>query len=161
MDVQSYIQRAYKKKKENQDFYDGLGKKTPRDLDEVVENCHNQVFEKINCLDCANCCKSISPIIEFEDIHRASKALNIEAGNFIEQYLYMDEDGDFVFQNTPCPMLGEDNKCIIYEARPKACQEYPHTNHKYFQKRLKLTIKNLEFCPATYEITELLKAHYS
>lgn len=160
MDPSSYKQHAQRNKKQNQQFLESLEKVNGRELDEHAVDAENHAFSKVACLDCANCCKSISPIVEFEDIHRVSKALNMEAGKFIETYLEMDEDGDFVFTSQPCPMLGEDNKCKVYESRPKACAEYPHISQKHLQKRLKLLLKNTEYCPAVYESVEYLKKVY-
>lgn len=158
---QNIKQLAQRIRKENEVFLESLKKTNGRDLDQSAIEAEEHAFTKIDCLDCANCCKSISPIVEFDDIHRVSKAMNMQAGDFIDQYLEMDEDGDFVFTSQPCPMLGEDNKCKVYESRPKACAEYPHISQKHLQKRLKLMLKNTEYCPAVNEALEFLKKAYS
>ena len=64
---------------------------------------------------------------------------------------------DYVLQTVPCTFLGEDNSCSIYEVRPKACREYPHTNRIKQHQILNLTEKNVEVCPAVYNIVEKLK----
>jgi hypothetical protein len=79
---------------------------------------------------------------------------------FKKTYLKIDEDGDFIFQNMPCPFLLPDNYCSIYEVRPKACQEYPHTDRRKFHQVFSLTLKNIYTCPAVYEIAEELKKNY-
>ncbi|MFN9320909.1 MAG: YkgJ family cysteine cluster protein [Chitinophagales bacterium] len=85
-------------------------------LDQIFSNAHSEVFKTFNCLNCANCCKNYSPIIEPEEINLLSTALNISAVELFENYVEMDEEGDFVFKSQPCPMLNlEDNKCTIYE----------------------------------------------
>ena len=84
--------------------------------------------------------------------------LRIKATDLIAQHMYLDEDGDYVFNGAPCPFLGSDNYCSIYEARPKACREYPHTDRKQFQQILDLSLKNTRICPAVARIFELLKA---
>ena len=72
----------------------------------------------------------------------------------MEKYVVKDEDGDYVFKQTPCVFLGADNFCSIYEARPNACREYPHTNRKKMHQILDLTIKNAEICPAVVRILD-------
>jgi hypothetical protein len=77
--------------------------------------------------------------------------------DFIEKYLRIDEDNDYVLQSVPCAFLDADNYCSVYEARPKACREYPHTNRKKMVRILDLTHKNTRVCPAVLEIVERLK----
>ena len=138
-----------------------LKKKKPRNLDDVVQQLHTNAFNRFNCLECANCCSSISPIVAEKDIERIARHLKLKPAALIEQYLRMDEDGDYVFQKTPCPFLAADNYCMIYEQRPKACREYPHTDRKRFYQILDLTRKNCEVCPVVYHITgELVKREW-
>lgn len=122
-------------------------------LDSIFSKVHNVVFQSFDCLSCANCCRNHSPIIEPEEIPTLCKSIGISSSELFEKYVEMDEDGDFVFQSQPCPMLNlEDNKCKIYEERPKACREYPHTNMKAIKNHLDLLEKNIEICPAADEI---------
>jgi len=148
---------AKKSEVENKKFFSRLKKKNPKYLDTTVINIHEEVFQNINCLECANCCKNISPIITDKDIERISRFLKLRPAVLTEKYLHIDEDGDYVFNNTPCPFLNEDNYCKIYDVRPKACSEYPHTSQPGFIKRFDLTIKNSLYCPAVYEIIERIK----
>ena len=123
-------------------------------LDGVIHELHDRAFEKIDCLLCANCCKTTGPLLTQKDIERIAKHFKIKPGAFVEKYLRIDEDGDYVFKSMPCPFLGEDNYCSIYDVRPKACREYPHTNRKNQQGILKLTQKNALICPAVAWIFE-------
>jgi hypothetical protein len=107
---------------------------------------------------CANCCKTTSPIFYQHDIERAAKALNIKPGEFIVQFLHMDEDGDFVLNEAPCAFLMSDNRCKIYESRPKACREYPHTDRKKMHQILDITYRNTLVCPAVLEIVKKVEA---
>lgn len=77
---------------------------------------------------------------------------------FIENYLRVDEEGDFVVKSLPCPFLGADNYCSIYEQRPSDCQRFPYTNEDVIIKRKELTLKNSGFCPITYFVLEGLLA---
>jgi Fe-S-cluster containining protein len=121
---------------------------------------HNDAFDHINCLECANCCKTTSPIVIDRDIDRIAKHLKLKPSQMIEQYLQLDEEGDYVFRKTPCPFLMPDNYCMIYEVRPRACREYPHTDRARFHQILKLTWRNTLVCPAVLEIVEELRKEY-
>jgi Fe-S-cluster containining protein len=130
-----------------------LSEQDSRVLDTLFVNETQEVFKNTDCLTCANCCKNYSPIIEPEEIPMLCKAIGIESSQFFQDYVEMDEDGDFVFKSQPCPLLNlDDNKCSIYENRPQACREYPHTNMKEMKNHLDLLEKNIEICPAAEEI---------
>lgn len=117
---------------------------------------HEEAFEKIDCLKCANCCRNYSPRFKTPDIKRISKHLKLKEGEFIETYLRVDEDGDYVAKSTPCPFLGEDNYCSIYENRPSDCHRFPYTDEDVIIKRQNLTLKNSTFCPIVYYVLEKL-----
>lgn len=117
---------------------------------------HEEAFNKVDCLGCANCCKNYSPRFKTPDIKRISKLLGLREGVFIEKYLKEDEEGDFVIQQTPCPFLGSDNYCSIYEDRPSDCRRFPYTDEDVLIKRTALTLKNSSFCPITYYTLEKL-----
>lgn len=124
-------------------------------LDELFHNEHEKVFKKIDCLSCANCCKTTSPIFRDVDIKRIAKGLKTSEKKFISEYLHLDEESDYVLNQSPCAFLDLDsNKCNIYEIRPLACREYPHTDRKNMHQILGLTQKNLDVCPAVVEIIE-------
>jgi uncharacterized protein len=149
--------RALDLLQENKTFFTRLKKKKPKNLDKIVHELHDDVFHEIDCLDCANCCKTISPTLYDKDVERLAKHLKIKPSQFVEQYLYIDSEGDYVFKQTPCPFLLSDNYCMVYEYRPKACREYPHTDRTRFYQILNLTLKNSQVCPAVFELIERLK----
>lgn len=142
---------------ENKKFLKKIKNKDARIVDDAFHNAHHDVFEELNCLTCANCCKTTSPIFYQNDIERAAKMLRMRPGDFVEQYLRIDEDKDYVLKSSPCPFLGDDNYCSIYEGRPKACREYPHTDRKKMVQITELTYKNTLVCPAVLEMVERLK----
>ncbi len=158
MDLEHFRGQSKKKSVENKKFLQGLKKKDARKIDDQFHTLHQEVFEEIDCLTCANCCKTTSPIFYQTDIERVAKFLRMKPGDFIEKYLRIDEDRDFVLKTSPCPFLGEDNFCNVYEVRPKACREYPHTNRKKMVQVMDLTYKNTLVCPAVLEIVERLKS---
>ena len=135
-----------------------LKQKPPRDVDEQFEKLHNQAFKKIDCLNCGNCCKTTSPMLFEKDIERLSTRFKMKPGDFVTQYLTHDTDVLYFMQQTPCPFLGDDNACSGYDDRPKACREFPHTNHRKMHTHLALAHHNIEICPAVFAIVEQLKA---
>lgn len=143
--------------KENQKFFQKLRKKPPKNLDTLMTQLHNEEFSRTDCLECANCCKTTGPLFTDKDIQRISKHFRMKPQKFIESYLKIDEDNDYVLQGVPCTFLGSDNYCSIYEVRPKACKEFPHTDRKKFQQISNLTLKNVAVCPAAYNIVEEMK----
>ncbi len=113
-------------------------------------------FNSINCLKCANCCKNYSPRFKTPDIKRISKRLKMKEGSFIDTFLMLDNEGDYVAKSAPCPFLGADNYCAIYEDRPGDCARYPYTAEDVFIKRPSLTLKNSTVCPIVVHVLEEL-----
>ena len=129
-------------------------KKKIESLDLKIHDLHDKATAKTNCLECGNCCRTLGPRITDKDVERMAKALRMKAADVMARYLRTDEDGDIVFQSMPCPFLGNDNYCSIYESRPKACREYPHTDRKKFYQIYKLSVKNAYTCPIVFEVLE-------
>lgn len=122
----------------------------------ALPDLHEQAFEKVNCLECGNCCKGYSPRFKTPDIKRIAKHLKMKDGDLINQYLRVDEDGDYVMRSTPCAFLGDDNYCSIYDVRPSDCERFPYTDEDVLIKRQNITLKNSSFCPAVYYVLEKL-----
>lgn len=143
---------------ENKKYFAKLKKRTPKRLDLLMQELHDDEFTRTDCLTCGNCCKTTSPIFTEKDIERISKHLKMKVVDFIKYYLIRDEDDFYILKSAPCTFLDEsDNTCFIYDVRPKACGEYPHTNRRKFIQLTDLTIKNTEICPAVFNIVEALK----
>lgn len=121
-----------------------------------LPDLHEEAFSKVDCLQCANCCKNYSPRFKTPDLKRISKHLRMKESDFIDKYLLVDEEGDFVVNTKPCPFLGSDNYCSIYEVRPSDCERFPYTDEDVILKRQPLTLKNSSFCPAVYYVLERL-----
>lgn len=157
INLEKYHQLALQKQGEHRKFLAGLKKKAPKDLDRIVQQVHREVFLEIDCTECANCCRNLGPLFTEADITRIAKHFRMKLPAFEEAFLRTDEDGDKVFQAMSCPFLGDDNLCSIYDVRPKACREFPHTDRKKIYQINNLTIKNTLFCPAAYLFVEKLK----
>ena len=146
-----------KKSKEKQkQFKSFLSRADKNKVLKHLPQLHEEAFEKIDCLQCANCCKNYSPRFKTPDVKRISRHLGMKESTFIETYLRVDEDGDFVAKSTPCPFLGSDNFCSIYDVRPSDCARFPYTDEDVIIKRQQLTLKNSSFCPITYYVLDKL-----
>jgi Fe-S-cluster containining protein len=146
-----------KKSAERQKMYSRfLNRADKNKVLKALPELHEEAFEKIDCLQCANCCKNYSPRFKTPDIKRISKLMKMRESEFIDTYLNLDEDGDYVVKTKPCPFLGADNYCSIYEERPSDCRRFPYTDEDVIMKRQKITMKNTSFCPIVYYVVEKL-----
>lgn len=150
-------EKAKEKFEANKKFFAKLKKKPPKNLDYIMQELHDAEFNRTDCLKCANCCKTTGPLFTNADIERISKHFRLKPQRFIETYLRLDEENDYVLKEVPCAFLGADNYCSIYEVRPKACREFPHTDRKKFHQISNLTLKNVAICPAAFNIVEEMK----
>jgi len=155
--AQDLLQNWEKKSRERQKMYKQyLHRANKNEVLRQLPDLHEQAFEKIDCLTCANCCKKFSPRFKTPDIKRVSRHLKMKESDFIETYLRIDGDGDYVVKSSPCPFLGQDNRCGIYEVRPSDCERFPYTDEDVIIKRQELTLKNSSFCPIVYYVLEKL-----
>jgi uncharacterized protein len=153
--VKVTLQNWEKISAEHQKLYKNfLAKAGKKEVLKELPELHEKAFNQIDCLQCARCCKRYSPRFKIPDIKRISKILQMKEGAFIEKYLRLDEDGDYVAVSAPCPFLGEDNKCSIYEDRPSDCRRFPYTDEDVILKRPRLTEKNSSFCPIVVSVLE-------
>lgn len=158
--LEDFKRNSQRQKEENKAFYSLLKRRKSKNLDDNFHELHEEVFAETDCLQCANCCKTTSPLFTDRDIERVAKALRMKPADFIAEYLKIDEDGDYVLRSAPCPFLDGDNYCSVYKDRPTACREYPHTNRKRMVQILDITFNNTLICPAVLAITEKLKKVY-
>jgi Fe-S-cluster containining protein len=151
--LHNWEKKAAEKQKQYKNFLQRADKnKVLKQLPEL----HEEAFTHVDCLQCANCCKTYSPRFKTPDIKRISKHLKMKEGDFIEKYLRLDSDGDYVVKQSPCPFLGSDNYCSIYEVRPSDCERFPYTDEDVILKRVNITLKNSTFCPAVFYVLEKL-----
>lgn len=148
-----YLTNAIQEKELLKKTFQRLKSKKNKEVDDLFHQLHTKAFQKMDCLACANCCKTTSPIFRDVDIKRIAKHLRLKENQFIQRYLKMDEENDYVLQSSPCSFLDDDNTCSIYEFRPLACREYPHTDRKNMFQILDLTLKNTLVCPAVAKIS--------
>jgi len=144
-----------KNKKKYTTFLKGLIRRKVRGLDNFAIALHKDAFKKIDCLECANCCKTMSPTYTKTDVKRISAHIGMGYKEYFDKYLYTDDTGDILNKKTPCHFLKADNKCSIYPVRPKDCSGFPHTNLRDFKLFISGThIQNISYCPATMHIVD-------
>jgi hypothetical protein len=132
----------------------------PRILDDYASQFTEEAYTKIDCLTCANCCKTTVTVFNQEDIKKASKLIGLSTKQFIRKYLIRDGE-EYITISVPCPFLLQDNKCQIYESRPFACQSYPHTQRRDFKKRIHAHNANFNICPITKFVLEKIEERIS
>ena len=147
-----------KSKVQQKVFRKTLEKVDEKRLIRNLPDLHHEAFSKIDCLECANCCKHHSPTFKSSDIKRISKFLGMKEIVFRKTYLHTDEENDEVLNHLPCSFLNSDNTCSIYEVRPSDCARYPYTDEDVFIKRKSLTLANSMVCPAVFTILEKISA---
>ena len=137
-------------------FLSRLEKNPPKDLKPMSIEADKRAWAEVDCLSCANCCKTMSPTYTPEDIKRISLHLGMKGKAFKEKYLYKEKkDGDWMNVKQPCQFLNlTDNKCSIYEVRPADCSGFPHHDKKKLTDYVHVYKQNVEYCPATYKWVE-------
>ena len=157
--LHNWEKKSSGRQKEYRRFLEKAGKAPLRnEVLDLLPEVHAEAFRRIDCLQCANCCKKYSPRFKTPDIKRIARHLKMRESEFIERYLRLDEDGDYVVKSTPCPFLGADNRCSIYSVRPSDCERFPYTDEDVLVRRAALTQKNSTFCPIVYYVLERLIA---
>ena len=157
--INDWKQNAERHDCRNFGFLRSLKMKSERAVDRAARKLHQEAFSIIDCLQCANCCKTLSPTLTAEDVARIAARLGMDAAAFRTEYLVESEDrGLWKPKSLPCSFLGADNCCTIYEVRPASCAEYPHTDKPEFASRTHLRSGNALQCPAVFYIIEQMRA---
>lgn len=157
MDLKQFKKRAARKKVKLTAFLNKLDDIVPEDMHKVVAETDRTVWADVNCMECANCCKTMTPTFRKSDVVRISAHLGMKPKEFIDRWLIKEEDtGDWVNKTQPCQFLVK-NKCSIYEVRPRDCAEFPHHNKKPFDLYNDTFVNNLVHCPATLTLVERLE----
>ena len=157
VNLRSFRQIVRHNKKRVKSFLSRLEKKDPKGLDKLKLEADKAAWSRTDCLDCANCCKTMSPTYTGKDIKRISSHLGMSDKAFREKYLYKDKTGDWMNVKQPCQFLDlNTNKCDIYAVRPRDCAEFPHHNKKKMTEYMHMYKQNIEYCPATYRVVEYI-----
>ena len=126
-------------------------------IDSTVHDIFRKVSAQIDCTQCGNCCKVIQPHLLAADIKRLVRQLELTTNEFRLRFLKETDEGKgFVFKIQPCPFLKE-NRCTVYENRPRDCRSYPHLHKREFIFRVNQAFSNCSVCPIVFNVYEGLK----
>ncbi len=126
-------------------------------IDSTVHDLYKEVSSQIDCSQCGNCCKVIQPNLSATDMKRLARHLKLTTKEFRSCFLMKkDKDKGFVFKEQPCPFL-RDNRCEVYENRPRDCRSYPHLHKKEFIFRINQAFQNCSICPIVFNVYEGLR----
>lgn len=158
INLRSFKLMVAKNKRKKRVFLGKLEKNPPRGLDKIAIQVEKDVWDEVDCLTCANCCKSMTPTYTKKDIARISAHFNQTQSEFKEKWLYQDKKGEWMNTSTPCQFLDKKtNMCSIYEIRPADCAGFPHLSKKKMVQYIDVHKQNVEYCPATYKMVEKMQ----
>jgi Fe-S-cluster containining protein len=156
--VAHWKENAHKHDDKNYRFLRSLKERSRKKVDRIALELHQEAFRIVDCTKCANCCRTLHPILTEEDIGRISGHLGMTRDEFITEYLEpIEEQNRYRIRTLPCPFLGEDNRCTIYSVRPEKCREYPFTDKPDFACRTMNHANNALVCPAVFYLVERMK----
>ncbi|MBA2249775.1 MAG: YkgJ family cysteine cluster protein [Chitinophagaceae bacterium] len=159
INLRVFKKKYIKNKRQLRQFLTRTENNPPKDLDVLSLQIDKAVWKDTDCLSCANCCKTMSPTYNFQDIKRISAHFNMKISEFKTKWLYLDKkDKDWMNTSRPCQFLNtKTNMCSIYEIRPADCAGFPHLTKKTMKDYLHVHKQNIEYCPATYKWVEKLQ----
>jgi uncharacterized protein len=128
-------------------------------IEKIRIEADKKAWAETDCLQCANCCRSMTPTFTEKDLERIAPHFNTTVEKFKAKWLYFEKtDKDWVNVKQPCQFLNlKDNKCSIYEIRPDDCRKFPHHLKKNMDDYLHVYKQNIKYCPATLKWVELMK----
>jgi len=157
MDLEEFEKQAQEQRPELEGFLNKLDEMVPRGLSRIVAEEDAEVWKEVDCMQCAHCCKTMTPIFTKADIKRIASHFRMTPRAFYDKWLIKEEDsGNVVNATLPCQFL-VDNKCSIYEVRPRDCAEFPHHDKRPFDLYNDTYNQNLHRCPATFKLVSRLK----
>ena len=140
-------------------FLNRIKRNRPGHLQEIALKATENVWESIDCLSCANCCKSMSPTYTNADINKIALFLKISPGEMKDRWLKKERGtGNWINKSKPCQFLDlQTNLCTVYSVRPRDCAGFPHLTKKRFIDYLHVHQQNLDECPATFKMVERME----
>ncbi len=149
---------AEEREEENNIFRAWLKDKDDKALDITVHAINDTVSAGIDCMACANCCKTLLISVTPEELASCSNHIGFSENEFKEKYLEESLKGNLYINTTPCHFLAN-NKCSIYTNRFADCREFPHLHKPGFRDRLLGTFLHYGKCPIVFNVIEELKDH--
>lgn len=158
VNLRSFKQLVRFNKRRLRRFLTKIENNTPRGYDKLTPGVEKEVWKEVDCLTCANCCKTMTPTFTKADTKRISAHFDMTPAAFTEKWLRKDRGGDWMNKVEPCQFLNlKDNKCSIYSIRPEDCSGFPHLAKTRIKQYAHVHKQNIEYCPATYKMVEKMK----
>lgn len=156
--VPAFRKKMLNKRRSIRYFLTRLEKVRVKGIEKMRTEADVEAWSTTDCLNCANCCRTMTPTFTEQDLDRISAHLNMEKEAFRKKWLYKDRNGDWMNRKQPCQFLNlKDNKCSIYEVRPVDCAGFPHHTKKNMDDYMHVYKQNVEYCPATLKWVEQLR----
>ena len=160
INLRAFKKQAQKNKRKFRRFLTHIENNPPRAIKQTIAQAEMQVWKETDCLSCANCCKTMTPTFNKQDLKRISAHFGQSVEEFQKKWLRKERGGDrdWLNKTEPCQFLNlKDNKCSIYEIRPADCAGFPHLSKK-FSEYVHIHKQNVEYCPASYKLVEKIIA---
>jgi Fe-S-cluster containining protein len=129
--------------------------------DRILRRIAQGIEEQIDCTQCANCCKVATAIVTERDAERLARYLRITPAQFLAGYTVEDAEEGRILKRTAetgCVFL-EGTTCTVYDARPDACQRFPHVvrGAGSIASRMWQFVDRAVYCPIVYNSLEAFK----
>ena len=129
--------------------------------DRILRRIAEDIEEQIDCTQCANCCKVATAVVSERDAGRLARHLRIALAQFLADYtVETREEGRILrrSEETGCVFL-KGTACTVYEARPDACQRFPHVvrGAGSIASRMWQFVDRATYCPIVYNSLEAFK----
>jgi Fe-S-cluster containining protein len=154
INLSAFKKRAIAKKKVLIPFIKNIHRRKIPHLKKQIAEVDQEVWKEVDCISCANCCKTMTPTFTAADVKRIAGHLKITVPEFKDKYLVKDDEGAYINKKMPCQFLGKDNLCTIYDVRPVDCRSFPHTRHTRWLDQRDVFAVNMMYCPATLKMIE-------
>ncbi len=142
---------------DNECFVYEIQRVPTRAFNDLFYQTLNEVERKIDCTQCANCCKVFHVGLHEEEIKRLADIKHTEYKDFVQQYVSIEHPtGIHFLKLNPCIFLSN-NLCTIYEQRPQACIHFPHPASMDVKHNIRRVLKNYTVCPIIFNTIEHCK----
>ncbi len=129
--------------------------------DRILRRTAEGIEEQIDCTVCANCCKLATAVVTERDALRLARHMRISLAQFLKEYTVESEEEGRILRRTEeagCVFL-DGTACTVYEARPDACQRFPHVvrGAGSIASRMWQFVDRATYCPIVYNSLEAFK----
>ncbi len=126
-DLAEVLRIGTAKAQENRDFRRYLSARHARET--PFQILASGIEQQVDCTSCANCCRHSVVPVSAEEMDAIARYLETTPESVARLYTAPDPDTPSrrILRSSPegCVFL-DGNLCMIYDARPKACREFPH-----------------------------------